>query len=92
MGRVFVVEDDTDQVDLLAFSLRRSGHQIRVVQTGSEALAQVCEFDPEVVIMDVMLPDTTGFELCKRFKHITDAPILLFSAVRVLGKRIESEV
>ncbi|HEY9682968.1 MAG TPA: response regulator transcription factor [Oculatellaceae cyanobacterium] len=83
MGRVFVVEDDLDQSDLLIFSLRKSGHVTRVCQTGKEAISELCRFDPQAVIMDVMLPDTTGFDLCRCFKKLTTAPIILFSAVRI---------
>lgn len=83
MGRIFLIEDDLDQCDLLAYSLKKSGHQIQVSQTGKEALENVCLFNPDVVILDVMLPDTTGFELCKRIKQLTCAPVLLFSALRI---------
>lgn len=83
MGRVLVIEDEQDQCELLEFSLRRSGHQVKAVQTGTDAIGKVSEFNPEVIIMDVMLPDTNGFDLCKTIKNHTRAPVILFSAVRV---------
>jgi DNA-binding response OmpR family regulator len=83
MGRIFVIEDDNDQCDLLAYSLRKSGHQVQASQSGEDALRNVASFNPDAIIMDVMLPDTTGFELCKCMKFLTSAPVILFSAVRI---------
>ncbi len=61
--RVLVVDDDADSADLLVSLLQMHGHLARSVHTGSEALETARDFRPEVAILDVGLPDMSGYEL-----------------------------
>lgn len=63
--RVLVVDDDADSADLLVQLLEMRGHEVRSVHSASQALAEASEFLPQVAILDVGLPDMSGYELAQ---------------------------
>jgi two-component system phosphate regulon response regulator PhoB len=67
-SRVLVVEDETDIRDLLTFNLRQQGYDVAAAETGSAALDELGPFNPDLVILDLMLPDMTGIEVCRRIR------------------------
>ena len=66
--KVLVVEDETDIRDLLTFNLRQQGYDVSAAESGSAALDQLTPFAPDLVILDLMLPDMTGIEVCRRIR------------------------
>jgi DNA-binding response OmpR family regulator len=68
-GRVLVVEDEQDVAELIRFNLAREGYEVRVALHGAEALRQAREFRPEVVLLDIMVPQLNGWEVCRRLKQ-----------------------
>lgn len=64
--RLLVVEDDTTLRELLSASLRLAGFEVRAVMTGAEAMEAVLHDAPDLVVLDVMLPDFDGFEVVRR--------------------------
>jgi PAS domain S-box-containing protein len=67
--RVLVVDDNGDAADTLAILLELGGHAVRTVYTGTEALALISEFQPTAAILDIGLPDMTGYELAALLKR-----------------------
>jgi two-component system OmpR family response regulator len=67
--KVLVVDDESSISDLIATSLRFVGFDVRTAATGSQALAVAEGFKPDALILDVMLPDTDGFEVCKKLRE-----------------------
>jgi phosphate regulon transcriptional regulator PhoB len=67
-SRVLVVEDEPDIRDLLAFHLERDGYQVTRATTGLEALRQLRAAPPDLVILDLMLPELDGLEVCRRLR------------------------
>jgi two-component system phosphate regulon response regulator PhoB len=67
--RVLVVEDEDDMSDLLAFNLRASGYEVRAAASAEAALAEAEAFDPDLVILDLMLPDLSGVEVCRELRR-----------------------
>lgn len=78
--RTLVVDDDPDLVDIIAYSLRKDGHQVLSASSGEEALAIVEKEPPDMVILDVMLPGMDGFEVCRRIRQRTRTPVILLTA------------
>lgn len=76
METILVVEDDAHIADILTYSLRRDGFTALHATTGAKALEYARTTYIDLVILDVMLPDTTGFELCKQL-HL---PIIMLTA------------
>ena len=66
--RILVVDDESSISDLISTSLRFVGFDVRTAATGSEALTVAEEFKPHAVVLDVMLPDLDGFEVCRQLR------------------------
>ncbi|MDQ3504827.1 MAG: response regulator, partial [Actinomycetota bacterium] len=62
-GRILVVEDDATVRDVVARYLERDGHQVTALDRGSDAVAVVGRLDPDLIILDLMLPDVNGIDL-----------------------------
>jgi two-component system, OmpR family, phosphate regulon response regulator PhoB len=82
-ARILVVEDEMDLAELVAFNLRQSGHQVTTAGTGSTALAEIRRQRPDLVVLDVMLPDISGIEVCRRLRREADTirlPVIMLTA------------
>ncbi len=78
-ARVLIVEDDPDISSFEQQFLERGGYQTRVAYTGREGLSQVTAFKPDVVLLDIGLPDMSGLDVCTTIAETADAYILLVS-------------
>jgi two-component system catabolic regulation response regulator CreB len=78
--RILIVEDEPGIADTLQYALRTDGFEPAWVATGEEALAQVRAQPPALVILDVGLPDASGFEVFKRLREIADVPVVFLTA------------
>ena len=79
--RVLVVDDEPSIVDVVAMALRHHGYEVATVDTGAGALAEVRDWHPHAIVLDVMLPDMEGFEVARRLSAQRVAiPILFLSA------------
>ena len=77
---VLVVEDETSIASFVALYLKNAGYRIRTVGTGREALEQVAQEKPSLIVLDLMLPDMDGLEVCCRIRQTSDIPILMLTA------------
>jgi two-component system OmpR family response regulator len=79
--RVLVVDDEPNIVDVVSMALRHNGFAVDATDTGARALARAREWRPNVMVLDVMLPDMNGFEVARRMsgEHL-GVPILFLSA------------
>ena len=78
--QVLVVDDDTRLSAMLAEYLGGNGFAVHTAATATAGLADLARRVPDVVILDVMLPDLDGFEACRRIRAISDVPILMLTA------------
>jgi two-component system phosphate regulon response regulator PhoB len=81
--RVLIVEDESDIAKLIQFHLAREGYQTTVVGSGRAAIDAAARNKPDLVVLDIMLPDVDGLEVCRRLKRDRSArqiPILMVSA------------
>ena len=67
--RILIVDDEANIRDLIASSLKFKNFEVRTSATGSEALIAAEEFKPHAIVLDVMLPDLDGFEVCRRIRN-----------------------
>ena len=82
-GRILVVEDEEVLAELLEYNLRMEGFVVRVATDGDEALARLEEEPPDLVILDWMLPGTSGIEICRQIRshHETrEVPVIMLTA------------
>src|SRR6476646_6338610 len=68
--RILVVDDDHDILDLLRYNLEREGYKIMTLDSGIDAIAACFEFEPDLIILDIMMPEVNGIEVCKRIRSI----------------------
>ncbi len=83
MARVFVVDDEPDMVDLLATILKSDGLEVETDTDGRSALARLLADPPDLVLLDLMMPDLDGMELLKLLRldaHGAKVPVLVVSA------------
>ena len=77
---VLVVEDEEAFIDALSVGLRREGFSIEVARDGAEALDRFDEIAPDLVLLDVMLPNVSGIDVCRELRRRTDVPIIMVTA------------
>jgi two-component system KDP operon response regulator KdpE len=80
-SRLLVCDDDPQILDLLTLVLSEAGFEVMAAATGGEALDQAAAHPPEAAIIDVLLPDGDGIEVCRRLREWSRMPILMLSAV-----------
>ena len=80
-GRVLVVDDEAPITELLSTALRYMGYEVMTAGTGSAALESASKNPPDLVVLDVMLPDIDGFEVCRRLREDGDfVPVIFLTA------------
>ena len=67
-SRILVVDDCCDTVEIISTLMRILGHECRGVRTGTEAIVAGLEFDPEIVLLDLVLPDISGYKVAGRLR------------------------
>jgi DNA-binding response OmpR family regulator len=85
-AHILLVEDDTDLRDGLSFALKREGYRVSIAKTVKEAKDRLAESGPDLAILDVMLPDGSGFDLCEQirtedsYREHRELPIIFLTA------------
>jgi len=78
--KILVVDDDVKTVELVKLYLERDGYQVLAAYDGIEALRLARESFPDLIILDLMLPDIDGLEVCRVLRHESDVPIIMLTA------------
>lgn len=80
MTRLLLVDDEENLRQALGYALRQEGYDVVTAEDGRRALAQFRSAQPDLVILDVMLPGIDGLEVCRRIRRESDVPIILLTA------------
>ena len=79
--RILIVEDEENIVDILAFNLKREGYETIEAMDGAAGLEQALEQDPDLILLDLMLPKMDGFEVCRRIREAgRTTPVIMLTA------------
>ena len=78
--RILVVDDESSITEFVSYALKKEGYEPDVVDNGEDAFAMAKENDYDLFILDIMLPGMDGYELCRRLRSQTAAPVLFLSA------------
>jgi len=95
--QILLVEDDPEQAATTRELLEGHGYRVQVAKDGGQAQATFVMWKPDLVLLDVILPGESGFEVCERFKkHDANVPVLMVTAIdledsRVLAARVGAE-
>jgi len=82
--KILVVEDEAPIQELLQFNLERNKYRVKVVDSGEEALTMAAQFQPDLILLDIMLPGADGLEVCKNLKadpKTERIPIIMLTAL-----------
>lgn len=93
MKKILVVDDDTHICDVICYALTKAGYEHSRTQDGTQALDRFSAYQPDLIILDVGLPEMDGLEVCRQVRRTSDVPILFLSARddeidRILGLEI----
>lgn len=80
MPKILVVDDEPNIIELARLYLTREGYEVESAATGNEALSKQAAGNPDLIILDLMLPDIDGYEVCRRVRAKSDVPILMLTA------------
>ncbi len=86
---VLVVDDDERVRNLMRRALRLEGHQVTEAADGEAALHELHNAEPDLVILDVMLPGIDGIEVCRRLRSVSEAPVLMLTARDTVPDRVQ---
>jgi DNA-binding response OmpR family regulator len=89
--RVLVIDDDPAALRLIGYIFQRAGYEVHVAANGFEGLAKAEEVKPDLVILDVMMPDMSGLEVCQRLRAqpaMARLPIIMLSAKGQVNDKI----
>ena len=79
-SRILVVDDDVALAEMIGIVLENDGYRVVFCSDGSQALSQFQEHNPDLVLLDVMLPGMDGFDVCRAIRRVSDAPIVMLTA------------
>lgn len=78
--KVLIIEDEKSISDIIKFNLEKEGFQVDTAFDGQAGLDQAAAFDPDLILLDVMLPVMDGFQVCKKVREASAVPILMLTA------------
>jgi DNA-binding response OmpR family regulator len=96
LTRILLVDDEPLITDSLTYSLRREGFEVKAVGDGVSALQEIQDFQPDLVVLDIMLPGMSGLEVCRRLRSQSAIPVIMLTARgeeidRVLGLEVGAD-
>ncbi|WP_163856213.1 response regulator transcription factor [Paenibacillus elgii] len=90
MSKVLLVEDDQSISDMISIYLSEENYTVFCAADGKQGKELFSLHEPDVVILDLMLPDTNGIELCKHFRTVSNVPIMIVSAKSEVSERVNA--
>ena len=79
-GKILVVDDDVNICELLTVYLEREGFEVKSAGNGEDALMLFSIFEPDLVLLDIMLPKKDGWQICREIKEMRSTPIIMITA------------
>jgi DNA-binding response OmpR family regulator len=79
-AKILIVDDEPSIIEMLSYNLRRAGYDVLIARDGEEALAQARQGQPDLIILDLMLPRLDGLEVCRAVRRERDVPIIMLTA------------
>jgi two-component system KDP operon response regulator KdpE len=87
--RILLVDDTVEMAWLLKSALAKEDFEIAVARDGAEGLRQAYAFQPDLVVLDVMMPGMNGWDMLRRLREFSDVPVIMLTAVSDSGSRVQ---
>lgn len=78
--KILIVDDEKNIVEIIAFNLKKEGYQVIKAADGEEGLQKALEEDPDLILLDIMMPKMDGYEVCKKIREKKNTPIIMLTA------------
>jgi two-component system KDP operon response regulator KdpE len=88
--RILIVDDDETTLDLLSMQLQSEGYQVETASRGADALQAIERQLPDLILLDLLMPDVDGLQVCRAVRAFSDVPIIVLSAVGLEDKKVEA--
>ena len=88
MAKILVIDDDPSLLRALVLGLRSGGHDVLTAANGGQGISATATSSPDIVILDLGLPDIDGLEVCRRIRQWSDLPIVVLSATETEGRKV----
>jgi len=79
--KVLIIDDDVDLLQLVGMLFKKAGAQIITARDGLEGISKLFTHQPDLIILDVMMPGKDGFEICARIRQVSDTPLIMLTAL-----------
>lgn len=89
--KILIVDDDVDSLKLIGLMLQRQGYEVSAANAGNQALTKAVKEKPDLIILDVMMPDMNGYEVCRRLRandETSAIPIIMFTAKTLIDDKV----
>ena len=89
--KILVVDDDIDSLKLIGLMLQRNGYEVIAANAGNQALARAASDHPDLIILDIMMPDMNGYEVSRRLRRNPETqniPIIMFTAKTLIDDKV----
>ena len=79
--RILIIEDDNSLAGFIRWQLEREGFLVQAATRSADGLTQVGEWHPDLIILDIMMPEMDGWTICERIREISDVPVIFMTAL-----------
>lgn len=91
MGKILLVDDDQGTTRLLEHILSEDGHEVKSLNNGDETLLAALEYDPNLIVLDLMMPSVDGLDVCRDLRansRLAHTPIIFFTSASDIEKKV----
>ncbi|MBQ3615513.1 MAG: response regulator, partial [Anaerotignum sp.] len=78
--KILIVDDEKNIADIIAFNLKKEGYQVIKAGDGEEGVKMALEENPDLILLDIMMPKMDGYEACKKIREKKNTPIIMLTA------------
>ena len=78
--KILIVDDEKNIVDIIAFNLKKEGYTVITATDGEEGVQKAMEENPDLILLDIMMPKMDGYEVCKKIREKKNTPIIMLTA------------
>lgn len=88
MAKILVIEDEANIADFVETGLMARGHEVKTAPTAATGEALLADWEPDLVVLDLILPDADGIEVCRRIRSSSDVAVLMLTARTMVDDRV----
>lgn len=79
--KILLIEDDIGLAEFIQYQIKREGYEVLIVHRGEDGLRQAYQWQPDLILLDIMMPEMDGWTVCQRLREISDVPIIFTTAL-----------